>query len=222
MTTTKTKTIFLSVILLTVSISLVFGTNYAVAEIQEKNNDKPEPVEEDKFAEASTINFKEFSTQKMVNYSIMAISNPEVTELLGTEFEYNGASYELSPEPNRITMTYSTPDGYDVNVSFEDGKISDVEKHEQVKFGYVNGYVNKIYDSTTDLNGIGHNFDAPSSFSTNNDGWVALLSNGVKDGSDPVNDDLCSSSSSPDSYWAQSGVKFDDGEMKPAYTDTVN
>ena len=49
----------------------------------------------------------------------------------------------------------------------------------------------------------------------------SLLSNGVKDGSDPVNDDPCSSSSSPDSYWAQSGVKFDDGEMKPAYTDTV-
>lgn len=49
---------------------------------------------------------------------------------------------------------------------------------------------------------------------------VSLLSNGVKDGSDTVNDDLCSSSSSPDTYWAQSGVQFDDNSIRTGYTDT--
>ncbi len=214
-----TKTIFFSVILLAVSISLVFGTSYAI-EAEKAIELVPEPTETENSIEAYTINFKEFTTDEMVNYSIKAQSNPEVAKLLGSDFKYDGASYELTPEPNRMTMVYSTPEGYDVYVSFEDGEISNIEKIEQVKWGYVNGYVNKIYDSSTDLKGIGHDFETPSTYGTSNSGWVALLSNGVKDGSDTVNDDLCDSSSSPDTYWAQSGVQFDDSSIKPGYTDT--
>lgn len=165
-----TKTIFFSAILLAVSISLVFGTSYAVA-AENTTELVPEPTENEIPVEAYPINFKEFTTDEMVNYSIKAQSNPEIAKLLGSEFKYDGASYELTPEPNRMTMVYSTPEGYDVYVSFEDGEISNIEKIEQIKWGYVNGYVNKIYDSTTNLNGIGHNFDTPSTYSTSNSGW---------------------------------------------------
>ncbi len=215
MTSKTTKTIFFSVILLAVSISLVFGTSYAMEGKEQQTELVPEPNENAKIN--NSIDVQEFSAAEIDLYKNIAINDPNVKLLLGENYEYENILYRLDSKITVFELTFDTGDSR-VNVVFDDGKIVDVVKYEKSEPWTQNGFVVKYYDSTTDLKGVGHKFETPSSYSSSSSTQNILLTNGVKVGSDTSK--ICVSSQSPTHYWGQAGVAFDSNGIRAGWTDT--
>jgi len=216
-----TKTTIFSVV--TIAAILGFGiASFATAEIS-NNNPIAEPVDNESSIHNPTENFKEFSDTKINQYRLQIESDTKIKSLMkDSDFKYDGIAYRLDPVITVFDMTYQGEDGTKITVTFDNDKIVNYEEYKSKgKWGNVNGIVNKYYDGAYAAKGIGHKFNTPSSFSSiDTADWNSLLTNAVKNGSDLVNDDLCTSSSSPDSYWAQAGVQFDDQGIRGGWTDT--
>jgi len=218
MTYKTTKTIFLSVILLAVSMSLVIGTSYAVEDKEKNDGLIREPIEKDNVQTYKSINVQEFDKSKINNYRTIATNDSAVKSILGEKYEYKNIMYRLDPVITVFELTYDTEDSR-VNIVFENGEVIDINEYPIPEaWGYKNGYVVKSYDSTTDLKGIGHKFETPSSYSSSSSTANVLLTNGVKDGSNTAN--ICNSGSSPTDYWGQAGVQFDSSGIRGGWTDT--
>lgn len=221
MITKTSKMVFASII----AVVLIAGTFAAVEAESIKGNKntiaEPQDIESGEYDQ--TENFQEFSDTKINQYRLQIESDTEIKSLMeNNDFKYSSIAYRLDPVITVFDITYENEDGTKIRITFDNDKIVNHEKYESKgKWGTANGIVNKYYDGSHTAKGIGHNFDTPSSFSsTDTNDWNALLTNAVKNGSDLINDDLCNSASSPDTYWAQSGVQFDDQGVRAGWTDT--
>lgn len=245
MTKNNFKTILLSVMITSALISSIVILQNADAEkqteisesmlrqqlwstVESSNENKteaepvPEPYIEDPYANSDLSNFKEIDENEMKMYEEMILADPVLKSLLGEEYKYSSTVYRMDPVRIYFEINYDTMDNHWLNIAFEHDQIIRYEKYEKPEpWGYINGVVDKHYDGTSTIDGVAHNFAAPTSFSSTQPDWNALLVNGLKKGSDIENDDLCDSWSSPDSHWAQGGIDFSSSGMRLAYTDTV-
>ncbi len=220
MTTKTTKTVFLSTILLAVSISLVFGTSYAIEGKDILTELVSEPTS---FSEKDpTKDFEEFTDSQIMSYRLQIESDPEISALMADgDYEYSSIAYRLDPIVTVFDITYKNEKGTRITVGFEDGEITESKKYESKGKWSHRGFVIKYYDDSYAAKGIGHNFELPSSFSTTDTNDInVILTNAVKDGSDLVNDSLCDSDDSPDTYWGQSGIQFSNDGIEAGWTDT--
>lgn len=214
-----TKTLLFSIAVFSVAISIAIGTQYVTAE---KQNDVPEELVAGPQPQGVPENFKELDDAELKSFERMVTQHPELSKLLGEEYEYTGTTYRLDPVVSYFEMNFLTEDGQVLNVAFEDGQIIDYKKYERPdKWAVENGIVDRHYTGSFDIRGVAHYFDAAdfTPFSTSE--WNAMITNGLKSGSDVENDNVCNDASAPDTYWAQAGVQYTSDGTEAAVTDTI-
>lgn len=152
---------------------------------------------------------------------IAVAKNPQVKGLLGDNYEFSDTAQRLTENDGwQLILNYYTDDRkYTVTVVMDKGKVVSAEKYENVVWNHLRAYAIDAYDEPKyTVTGLMMIADIPD-YDHDTGDFTALLMNAQK--ADSVEADVCDSSKSPDSYWAQIGMQFDSDNVRIGYTDTL-
>ena len=154
---------------------------------------------------------------------IAVAKNPKVKNLLGDDYEFKAYAQRMTENDGwQPELTYYTDNRENsVTVVMHKGKVISAEKYENVKWSHQRSFAADEYnDDRFPVIGLHMKADIPSYTHPAGAGtaFTAILLNAQKAGSN--DNDVCTPSAAPASYWAQMGMQFNSDGVKVGFTDT--
>jgi len=153
---------------------------------------------------------------------IAVAKNPKVKNLLGDDYEFRAYAQRMTENDGwQPELTYYTDNRENsVTVVMHKGKVISAEKYENVEWSHLRAYaIDEYNDDRYPVIGLSMKADIPSYTHQAGTAFTAILLNAQKAGSN--NNDVCTPSAAPTSYWAQIGMQFDTNGARVGFTDTI-
>ncbi len=152
---------------------------------------------------------------------IAVAKNPKVKNLLGDDYEFKAYAQRMTENDGwQPELTYYTDNRENsVTVVMHKGKVISAEKYENVEWSHLRAFaVDEYNDDRYPVIGLSMKADIPSYTHQAGTAFTVILLNAQKAGS--IDNDVCTPSAAPTSYWAQIGVQFDTNGARVGVTDT--